>query len=683
MNSPIEIASSLVIGNVESVSSSKIVTLLDIEAPQTTTLNAGIPRAFPKINSYILIPNEGGAVVGLIEWVGIENSMYPKRTGLKDFGLIDLPYPSRKMHLMAIGMLKQEFVDSPPYRKYKLERGVSAFPTVGDKVMLPTKEQLESIIEGDNDQKRFMIGEAPLAQNAKVSVDPDKIFGRHLAVLGNTGSGKSCSVAGVIRWSLENAQEKSKRDKLNARFIILDPNGEYNNAFPDFEKRVFQVKPENEESSLLKVPAWMWNSEEWSVFSNATSQAQKPLLIKSLKEMRTGVDLEESIEKRLYRVIKGRSTQLRVKINSGPEAYSGQYRSKMECGKLLEELQKEIAYYVDQQVEYDLETLHEKVEHIRSSKSWKSKTGTTGYNGFNEPELREILKELESVLDNLPISQEEVITDKGADTPISFEIENLPSHLELTAESSGNIQYVQPLIERIRTMLSDIRMKPIISNEKSESLLGWLNNYIGKDNGENGNITIIDLSLVPSEITHIITSVISRVVFESMQRYRKLNDGKTLPTVLAMEEAHNFIKKNNDENSPSYACTQTFERIAREGRKFGLGLIVSSQRPSELSPTVLSQCNTFLLHRLVNDRDQDLVRRLVPDNVEGLLNDLPSLPSRQAILVGWASLIPIIVNLNELKENQRPRSDDPEFYDVWVGNTERKIDWESIVDDWN
>src|SRR3989339_1647976 len=128
-------------------------------------------------------------------------------------------------------------------------------------------------------------------------------------------------------------------------------------------------------------------------------------------------------------------------------------------------------------------------------------------------------------------------------------------------------------------------------------------------------------------------------------------------------------------------CCQVFERIAREGRKFGLGLVLSPQRPSELSPTVLSQCNTFLLHRISNDSDQELVKRLVPDNLRGLLSDLPSLPSQNAILLGWASELPVLVKMDDLPKDQQPQSDDPDFWGVWVGrgdneeNIERNIDW--------
>src|SRR5262249_17063848 len=212
--------------------------------------------------------------------------------------------------------------------------------------------------------------------------------------------------------------------------------------------------------------------------------------------------------------------------------------------------------------------------------------------------------------------------------------------------------------------------------------------YVGDNDASNGPLAVIDLSLVPSEVVHIIVSVLARLVFESLQRYRRSHPmDQTLPTVLVLEEAHSFVRRGKDDggptDTPAQLCREVFERIAREGRKFGLGLLLSSQRPSELSPTVLAQCNTFLLHRIVNDADQNLVARLVPDNVGGLLRELPSLPSRQAILLGWATPVPVLVEVDELIEKQRPQSADPDFWDVWTLKAERAVAWSSIALDWS
>ncbi len=140
--------------------------------------------------------------------------------------------------------------------------------------------------------------------------------------------------------------------------------------------------------------------------------------------------------------------------------------------------------------------------------------------------------------------------------------------------------------------------------------------------------------------------------------------------------------EDSENSSSSMQCCKVFEKIAREGRKFGLGLVLSSQRPSELSPTVLSQCNTFLLHRISNDRDQELVHRLLPDNMRGILREIPSLPSQYAVLLGWASELPVMVKMRTLPKNQCPQSEDPDFWDVWTRRADRDIDWKRISNDW-
>jgi len=143
---------------------------------------------------------------------------------VQDFGLVDLPYPLRKMSVNPMGTLRNVAGGG---ERYRFHRGAEAIPTVGTAVLLPTEKQLRSIVES-GERRRVRIGTSSLAGNAEVSIDPDRLFGRHLAVLGNTGSGKSCSVAGLVRWSLHQAAARRDDNKRpNARFIILDPNGEY------------------------------------------------------------------------------------------------------------------------------------------------------------------------------------------------------------------------------------------------------------------------------------------------------------------------------------------------------------------------------------------------------------------------------------------------------------------------
>ena len=684
--SPLAYADSLRIGSIDFVSPDEIKVLLDIEAPDSVALNTGTPRPFPRINGYILISSDNGYLVGQVEWITIERSQYPKRKGMQDFGLVDLPYPLRKMSLNPLGTLQYDSKDSDGDDRYTFKRGVESFPSVGDAVLLPTQKQLRSIVEsGEN--RRVKIGTSPLAANAEVKIDPDRLFGRHLAVLGNTGSGKSCSVAGLIRWSLEAAKKECGEGKEpNARFIVLDPNGEYTHAFNGATNaRVFSVDP-TDEIKQLQVPLWFWNSAEWSAFTQASGRAQRPVLQQALRQRRNAEipGTANPHENDLIFYLQGSLSSIRQELaNHSPFASGkeGKYWGFLELLKCIYASLQSLAIK-DLGLKVKIEPI---TNHVHDLLEVKCKNER----GFNKPfeydDIDSLINNISSciekmgglVLDEKPLSE---------DTPIAFEETDLITDLDFLATNSGNRQWFDSFLARIRTMLSDTRMKTITGNVQSVTLDGWLNNYIGNNMASNGTVTVIDLSLVPAEVMHIITAVISRMTFESLQRYRKLHpQKKSLPTVLVMEEAHTFIKRykdDTDNNDAAAICCQVFEKIAREGRKFGLGLVLSSQRPSELSPTVLSQCNSFLLHRISNDSDQELVHKLVPDNLRGLLRDLPSLPSRAAILLGWASELPLLVQMNELPENQRPKSDDPDFWDVWSNKSPRDVQWKTITDDW-
>ena len=183
MTTPVERLSGLVVGVVESVAPDEVRVLLELDTPHSTALNAGVPAGFPRLNGYVLVPNEAGATVAYITWIGIERSPYPKRGGLKDFGLIDLPFPLRKMSLSPVGTLTSRRDRTSGATVYELSRGVIAFPSVGDQVLIPTPSQVEAIVGAKDDDKRVRIGSSPMGSNAAIMVDPDKIFGRHLAVL--------------------------------------------------------------------------------------------------------------------------------------------------------------------------------------------------------------------------------------------------------------------------------------------------------------------------------------------------------------------------------------------------------------------------------------------------------------------------------------------------------------------
>lgn len=405
MGTPISQISSLVIGTVESVSPDEIKVLLDIDAPRNTALNTGVPTPFPRINNFVLLPNESGAVVGVVVWLGVERSSYPKRQGLKDFGLIDLPFPLRKMAVCPIGTL---FLKE---KRWCLERGVQSFPSVGDQVIIPTEEQTIAIVTGEGRDSRVTIGTSPMAHDAPIVADPDKLFGRHLAVLGNTGSGKSCTLAALIRSAVESAQksikqpnteagegDSRKRLNPNARFIVLDPNGEYSRCFSDLGSkcRVYRIAPTtNERKHAFRLPAWMWNSSEWAAVAQAAPKVQKPILQAALRDLRSGncgsFDLETLIWGRC-RMVFVYLSQFRGKGTIG-------WQESSNCGSQLQAFHKDITGYKTALDTVDLRQtpLDDLINDLGQTLSGHDK-GRGYYHDFSDLSLSNISDRIDKVL---------------------------------------------------------------------------------------------------------------------------------------------------------------------------------------------------------------------------------------------------------------------------------------------
>lgn len=667
-STPIDQYSSLRIGTIEYVAPDELRVVLDNESPESIALNTGSPRLFPRINGYLLVPIDLGFMVGQISWITIERTPFIG----KESNLVNLPMPLRKLQLHPIGELSKDSND-----EFIFSRGLETFPSVGDIVLIPTEEQLKSIIE-NGENRRVYIGTSPLIGNAQVKIDPDKLFGRHLAVLGNTGSGKSCSVAGLVRWSVEEARILSPDRKANGRFIILDPNGEYSKAFEDMDSaKSFQVQVDgNDVRNRLKVPLWLWNSEEWCGFTQASEKTQRPTIVHALKCVKNDdypIEVQSKINS-LVKYVRIIITELHSLYNSG-EPF-GKFPKPKNFHNLIVKWMSGISR--DSSFPKNLNDAIDEYENLMKG-FITQRSGQYPDFSYTKNEVSDLYQKLKFIY-QLGGGKEEDLIPIDANTPIPFNGKDFIRAIEASADLLKTSDYVDTLLTRVKLLIADSIIKSVV-DDIDMTLEEWLEKYIGKNKEE--TITIIDLSLLPSEVTSIITAVIARMVFEVLQRYRKMNK-VALPTVLVMEEAHNFVKHYSDDDSVSAnkICCKVFEKIAREGRKFGLGLVLSSQRPSELSPTVLSQCNTFLLHRISNERDQELVGKLLPDNMRGIFRELPALPSREAILLGWATDLPVLVKMRNLPKPQRPQSSDPDYWDVWTKKTTREIEWKEIAEAW-
>ena len=483
----------------------------------------------------------------------------------------------------------------------KFIKGIKNISIPPSGVSLATDEEIKNIFSVE-ESSRLIFAEHLINPEIKIEIDGDKFFSKHIAVVGSTGSGKSCTVAKII----QEAKKAESASINNSHIIIFDIHGEYKKAFP--ESNYLSI-----EDKSLKLPYWLMNSEELEDMFIESNESNSHNQVSQFK----------------YAVIE----------------------NKKKHNPLLQ-----ITY--DSPVYFSIE---EVINYINN----KNNEVISGLENENKPKL----------LDGTLIQDDAEYFKKL----YSFVGTSTAKDKKAT-KGSFNGEFNR-FLSRLETKMNDERLNFLLRTKKSESeiyetkdLQLLVEQLLGYVSDNNKNITIIDLSSLPFEVISIVVSIISRIVFDfSYYSTKKSADDKTneTPFMLVYEEAHKYIPKNAEVR---YKNTRlAVERIAKEGRKYGVSAMIVSQRPSEISSTVFSQCNNFVVMRLNNPDDQNYVKKLLPEAVISYGDALASLEKREALIVGDAIATPTIAKI--MDTNPTPKSDDIAFYKEW------KEDWKNIVFD--
>ena len=241
-------------------------------------------------------------------------------------------------------------------------------------------------------------------------------------------------------------------------------------------------------------------------------------------------------------------------------------------------------------------------------------------------------------------------------------------------------------VTRFQAKINQDRLKFLFGEQsKKISFEDTVKEFIGYKDSNNANVTIIDLSGIPFEVLSITVSLISRMLFEYGYYYKRLRTknnpeekiNNDTPLLLVYEEAHKYVPKSD---LAKYRASKiSIERIAKEGRKYGVTLLLASQRPSEISETIFSQCNNFIAMRLTNPDDQNYVKRLLPDTLGTLIDKLPAFQAGEGILIGEAVVLPSIIKIDECK--LAPSSNDIPYWELWKEEW-KHIDFIKVRDEW-
>jgi DNA helicase HerA-like ATPase len=712
------------IGRVVAVDTAQVTIELnkDLKALTRTTYE-GVQEV-GRINSYVIMPVGARRLVAMVTRVSLteEAELRPDRTA------VTLPAARRMMKATLIGTLDGR----------AFTQGISLFPTLDNPVHLVTTTDLRLMFDAGSDQRTvptdpkkpgfcIPLGESAVFEGYPIRIDPDAFFGKHAAVIGSTGSGKSCTIASLLQSILE--REEIRR----TNFVILDTNGEYRSAFQEKDidgswknigkmRCLYVPSDPSETASRLAVPYWFLNAEDFVRLFRAREGLQAPVLLRALRVARAGAAGEAGVTSTVETLRTACAQILSHTQNDSPNQQWALPRNIHQCCsdglRFRQEFPQHVADLGESYGEDIFPSWELALQQIQAIAQDAGQQGDPGGLGATRiQQIRETLDPVVGLLNRIAVERPEGVPGISADQPVFFERTGFLERALETAmreqAESGNPGRVReacgPMFLRIRRFFEDPRfgflfdqrpdvvdalavfLRDIlglpsavdVTQTLSSPELGQIPFYDRQRAGSAGHhVVILDLSLLATEVLANVTALIGRLVFEFLQRMAEYcGEGArgSLPVVLVLEEAQNYIgePRHGEEASISRVV---FERIAREGRKHGLGLVISSQRPSELSKTVLSQCSSFVVHRLQNPEDLRYFKEIVPGIYADLLNQLPALVPQTALVLGECVRAPALVKIREAKP--LPRSRDPRFYEHWVAEASGIVPVEEICARW-
>lgn len=505
----------------------------------------------------------------------------------------------------------------------KFERGGDSLAIPPKKVEPATIDDIKKIYADFSEpSERFCF--AKLATNAEVDVpvNGNKFFNKHIAVVGSTGSGKSHTVAKII----QNAVAGKNGDFAlnNSHVIIFDIHSEYKSAFPN--ANFIDV-------SNLALPYWLLNSEE----------------------------LEE------------------ILLDTGER---DNYNQSSVFRKLVTENKKKhnptiAKVFYDSPLFFDLEEVRTALYNLKSET--KNAKNSDRYMIIDESySIKESSTTQES---GLLLSETEKI-DQYFKKELSFH----PTKSQNITKGDYADGTLDKFYARFEEKVNQDRLSFLFGDAaKNNTFDKVLQNLLGYKPNKNSNVSVIDLSGIPFEVLSITVSLISRLIFEYGYFYKRLRcsqkpDEKInndVPILLVYEEAHKYVP--NSELTKYRSSKRSIERIAKEGRKYGVTLLLASQRPSEISETIFSQCSNFVAMRLTNPVDQGYVKKLLPDSLGSLIDKMTSLKQGEALLVGESIVLPSIVKIDLCED--KPSSNDIPYWELWQEKW-KDLDIEAIKAEW-
>lgn len=564
-------------------------------------------RFVGEIGTYVSIYELGRTLIA--EVLSAESSQHASNSPLAK------PNASRVISLRLIGEItNNEFFF-----------GVSKMPLLYSEVHIVTSEELSVMLDVKNSEinisdgktriSKFSLGKSVLFSEYEVKVDLDKFFGYHSAIFGNTGAGKSNSIARII----QDIFLKTDYSALGSRLIIIDSNGEYEKSFSEIEKKNKDIKCQFIKPLLdtdnFEVPIWLLSVDDWAILLNASEKTQIPVLRKTMEIVRIFYTDDDSSEKAKNHILASTITGILNSSESSPS--KADKVSSLLSNFPTENIKLETKIKGNTTLKDSINVSFGKMEDIAMVTSYLKQ-----YINF-------------SLMEEIKYDQLVHFSPNGFLIAMKFAI-----LYEGSLNSQRVQEYTAPLVSRMQSLVESSFSK-IFNITKFKNKESFFEDLLDKS-----NITNIDISAMDDSMSEVLIRVLSKIILDYQKGHQQKADK---PINLFIEEAHRYIK----DNSLSHGTYDfdIFQRISKEGRKYGFLMCVSTQRPSDLSKTVVSQCSNFIVHRIQNPDDLNYISRMVPYIDRNTIDRLTYLQTGHALVFGSAIKIPMLTSFAEAIPN--------------------------------
>lgn len=523
-----------------------------------------------------------------------------------------------------------EFIDGHFYS------GIIRRPTLNSNIRIINKQELGELV-GDNDNRTMILGISPLYNNYPIKVNINEMFSNHMAIFGNTGSGKTCGVARII----QNFFNMKDKIPFNSNIFIFNNTSEYDAAFRNvhsinnnFNYKLYTTDKSDSSGNQIRIPLWIMDVDDYANLLDVSEYFQINIIEKMLSLVSIFArNDEESIRYKNHLIAKAIISVL----------YSNQVAAKI----------RDQIFNILQDCNTKELNLDAEVPGIGYTREFRKCFDIDNHGEFVERIL--VTKYIQSFIDNNTKWSEDFV-------PIYFTLDQLEIALNFTLISEGLLLNEKSYSEAIA-----LKVKLHSINNSSNKEFFNVPSYITVEQfinsmlvtKENGRVQIVNFVLeeVDDRLAKALVKILSRILFKFE---KKLQPRGAMPIHIMLEEAHRYVQRDNDINILGY---NIFERIAKEGRKFGVIMDLITQRPTELSETVLSQCSNFIIFKLNHPSDLEYVKKMVPNISADVIEKQKSLQSGTCVAFGRMMRIPMIVKMQ--MPNPAPQSSNASIYDKW------------------